>query len=479
MSSKASLVGLTVGDIKVLSGASTTNVNAFTLLNSTWSAPAPIGNVTPATGAFTTLSASGQISSTVATGTAPLSILSTTVNPNLNSALLLGATWSAPLPIGNTTPSTGAFTALTTTTVSSGQITSTVTTGTAPFVIASNTLNANLNSALLLGATWGAPLPIGNTTASTGAFTTISATGQISSTVATGVAPLTILSTTLNANLNSALLLGATWGAPLAIGNTTPSTAAFTTISATGQISSTLATGTSPLSVLSTTIVANLNSNFLQGATWDSPLPIGSTVANTGAFSTLTGNVINSANSASIAVNLSGANTTTTQLNLAGTLNATATTTTASISTAGGIYSALAIRAVSGYIGSTTGTTKAVGFIGEFPTQTATIGTNGSAYYISSTTAALTTATTLVTYTLPQGVYIVIGSVSQTVGAGVVITANLTIGGTTVYTTTGLQNLAVCTGFTITGASVVVTVTGSATTAATAGNNIISICRVG
>lgn len=56
---------------------------------------------------------SQQITSTVSTGTAPLSIASTTVVPNLNASLLGGATFAAPGTIGNTTPSTGAFTGLT------------------------------------------------------------------------------------------------------------------------------------------------------------------------------------------------------------------------------------------------------------------------------------------------------------------------------------------------------------------------------
>ena len=42
------------------------------------------------------------------------------------------------------------------------------------------------------------------------------------------------------------------------VGATTPTTGAFTTISATGVITSTLATGTAPFTVASTTTVANL-----------------------------------------------------------------------------------------------------------------------------------------------------------------------------------------------------------------------------
>lgn len=59
----------------------------------------------------------------------------------------------------------------------SGQITSTVTTGTAPLVIASTTKVANLNADLLDDKDWVAPGNIGSTTPATGKFTTLEATG--------------------------------------------------------------------------------------------------------------------------------------------------------------------------------------------------------------------------------------------------------------------------------------------------------------
>lgn len=106
---------------------------------------------------------------------------------------------------------------------------------------------------------------------------TISATGQITSTVSTGTAPLVIASTTQVANLNAATLGGATFASPGSIGSTTAGSGAFSTISATGQITSTVATGTAPLVVASTTVVANLNASALSGGTFASPLPIGGT----------------------------------------------------------------------------------------------------------------------------------------------------------------------------------------------------------
>src|ERR1035437_1166304 len=128
----------------------------------------------------------------------------------------------------------------------SGQITSTDTSS-APFVVASNVVVANLNSSLLQGGNWASPLSIGSTAAGTGAFTTLSASAQITSTV-TGLPPLVVASNIEVQNLNSALLMGATWDAPLAIGSTNANTGAFTTLSASGQIISTF-TGDQPFLV--------------------------------------------------------------------------------------------------------------------------------------------------------------------------------------------------------------------------------------
>ena len=76
-------------------GATTPSTGAFTTLTAQTETvgglqAAAIGNVTPGTGAFTTVSASGVITSTVATGTAPLTVSSTTKVTNLNADLVDG-----------------------------------------------------------------------------------------------------------------------------------------------------------------------------------------------------------------------------------------------------------------------------------------------------------------------------------------------------------------------------------------------------
>lgn len=63
-------------------------------------------------------------------------------------------------------------------------------------------------------------------------------TGQLVSTVATGLAPIVVASTTNIPNLNASSLSGATFAAPGAIGGGTPNTAAFTTVTATSYTSS-------------------------------------------------------------------------------------------------------------------------------------------------------------------------------------------------------------------------------------------------
>lgn len=54
-----------------------------------------------------------QLVSTATTGTAPFSVASNTVVPNLNVSQLLGSTWAVPPAIGSTTPNAGTFTTAT------------------------------------------------------------------------------------------------------------------------------------------------------------------------------------------------------------------------------------------------------------------------------------------------------------------------------------------------------------------------------
>lgn len=115
--------GTSTATVTVGGGSNAVTLNATTLsltgtlagttISNYLTAPGPLGSVTPSTGAFTTASVTGQFTSTVSTGTAPFVVASTTNVPNLNATLLSGKTHADPGPIGSGTPSTGAFTTLT------------------------------------------------------------------------------------------------------------------------------------------------------------------------------------------------------------------------------------------------------------------------------------------------------------------------------------------------------------------------------
>jgi hypothetical protein len=113
----------------------------------------------------------------------------TSLGPNtLGGGGSMSGTFSGS-PIFSGTPNFSAG-FLATTGTFSGQITSTVTTGTPPFIVASTTQVANLNASQLEGFTWEIPSTIGITTPNTGKFTTLNATTSLTlngSTAQTGV----------------------------------------------------------------------------------------------------------------------------------------------------------------------------------------------------------------------------------------------------------------------------------------------------
>ena len=275
--------------ISITAGAGTLQVNntgvTSNVAGTNITVSAATGAVTIATSTTPSFS---TVTSTVAIGTAPFTVTSTTNVANLNASSLNGATFAAPGSIGSGTAAAGAFTTLS----------------------ASSTVSGTGFSTYLAS-----PPAIGGTAAAAGAFTTLSATGVITSTQTTGTAPFTVATTTNVANLNASSLSGATFAAPGTIGGTTPgiitgttitantgfagahngtvgattpNTGAFTTISATGAITSTLATGSAPFVVASTTNVANLNASSLNGATFAAPGAIGG-----GTAAAITGTTIN------------------------------------------------------------------------------------------------------------------------------------------------------------------------------------------
>jgi hypothetical protein len=96
------------GTVTNLTGTASININGT------------VGATTPTTGAFTTISASGVITSTVATGTAPFTVASTTQVANLNAATAGTATNATNTAI--TASSSGATNYLTFVTATSGNL---------------------------------------------------------------------------------------------------------------------------------------------------------------------------------------------------------------------------------------------------------------------------------------------------------------------------------------------------------------------
>lgn len=106
--------------------------------------------------------------------------------------------------------------------------------------LANSSATLTMSAGTVNGTGWALlPAITAATVTSTGLMTAGSTTtaGQMTSTLATGTAPLVIASTTNVANLNASTLSGATFAAPGAIGGTTPSTGAFTSTTATTSAS--------------------------------------------------------------------------------------------------------------------------------------------------------------------------------------------------------------------------------------------------
>ena len=180
LTSVGTLTGLIVGNAT----ANTTFGNGiFTATGN-----ANVGNIGATNLVGTTVNVTGQLISTVATGTAPLAVSSTTLVANLFAA---NATFA--------------------TTAGSATTAGTVTTNAQP-----NITSVGLLSALVVGnatanTTFGNGIftatgnaNVGNIGATNHVGTTVNVTGQLISTVATGTAPLSVNSTTLVANLFAA-----------------------------------------------------------------------------------------------------------------------------------------------------------------------------------------------------------------------------------------------------------------------------------
>jgi hypothetical protein len=198
----------------------------------------------------------GQIKSSLPTGTAPFSVASTTVVPNLNADMVDGRnaeTTSAP----NTVAARNASGIL-----QASRYVSDVAQGTAPFTVTSTTMVANLNADLLDGyhALQGATA---NTVAVRDANAALTSARFISN-AAQGTAPLSVVSTTVVTNLNA----DSVDGYHATDNPNTPLTVAVRNsngILGSLRFYSSVEQGTSPLVVDSSTLVAKLNADMVDG----------------------------------------------------------------------------------------------------------------------------------------------------------------------------------------------------------------------
>ena len=117
---------LTVGDTSSLTYSGTGTINASSLIGATWAAPGTIGSGTPNTGAFTTLSATGNVTmndagaDNILIGAAAdtLTLTSNALSATDDNWSITAAGLANFVSVGAGTPGTGAFTTLSSTTLS-------------------------------------------------------------------------------------------------------------------------------------------------------------------------------------------------------------------------------------------------------------------------------------------------------------------------------------------------------------------------
>lgn len=145
------------------------------------------------------LNTSVPIISTQTTGTAPFTIASTTVVPNLNVDSLDGGDWAIPPAIGSTTPNTGAFTTLT----ASTSLTSPIMQNSGDVADAGVIRLANADVIGWEASPAGTDCTLTTTSSEVLTSSCNASAPALVSTVSTGTAPLTITSTTPVSNLNA------------------------------------------------------------------------------------------------------------------------------------------------------------------------------------------------------------------------------------------------------------------------------------
>ena len=214
-----------------------------------------------------------QFTSDIADGTAPFVVTSTTNVANLNASTLGGADFASPGAIGGTAASAGTFAALIGTTISASSTLSSVGAMTSAGGLALQ--SSGISAA---GAIAGATSVSGSGAGSFGSLTLDGALALQSAgiTAAGAIAGATTVSGSGAAAFGSLILDGAANLQSAGVTNA-GSLAGVTTLNMNNQLTNTLADGTAPFVITSTTKVTNLNADKLDGNDWAAPAALGST----------------------------------------------------------------------------------------------------------------------------------------------------------------------------------------------------------
>jgi len=245
-----------------------------------------IGSSNPSTGAFTSLSAGGSVTLTAnAASTSTTSgTLIVTGGIGASGAIYAGSIQST--PIGSTTKSTGAFTNLT----SNGDVTLTKNVASTNTTTGTLVVSGGVGVAGALHAGSIQNTPIGNSTRSSGAFTTLTSNSTVDLTATTEATDASGDTGTLRVEGGASIAkrIYAGGGFQGAIGNVSRSTGAFTTLTANSTV--TLSPGANV--TLSPTGSGTVTLSPAGGGSINN-MSIGATTASTGRFTsgTFTSNV--------------------------------------------------------------------------------------------------------------------------------------------------------------------------------------------
>jgi hypothetical protein len=242
---------------------------------------------------------------------------SVTIDPGGNATIGAGGTLTissdtegtiSNMSIGATNPSTGAFTSLTAPTITATSSGASTSTSSGALIVSGG---MGVGGAIYAGSLQGAP--IGSVSRSTAAFTTLTADDSVTFTKNTASTNTTsgTLVVTGGIGASGAIYAGSIQNTP--IGNTSRSSGAFTTLTANSTVTVTATTASTSVNTGAFQVDGGVGIN---GALWAGSLqgtPVGSTTRSTGAFTTLTANstVTFSPNNANVTLSPSGTGTTT------------------------------------------------------------------------------------------------------------------------------------------------------------------------